>query len=338
MGTSHVGGTDESGHTPSRRHPEYWGGDLPWISLADAKLHHGGWIASTLESTNELGIANSSARMLPAKTVCLSRTASVGYVTVTRRPMATSQDFVNWICSDAIDPEFLKYLFLSEGDDLLRFASGAVHSTIYFPEAKAFHVCMPERKAQRRIVGILDEALAGIVTAKANTEKNLQNARAVFERYMASVMAQTGKGRTKKRFDDICAITSKLVDPRMDEYVDLTHVGAGNIKSRSGVLADLKTAREEGLISGKFIFDQSMVLYSKIRPYLMKVARPNFEGLCSADMYPLAPKKDIVTRDYLFHLLLSKQFTDYAVLGSARSGMPKVNPNTSLPSRRGFQI
>ena len=68
-----------------------------------------------------------------------------------------------------------------------------------------------------------------------------------------------------------------------------------------------------------------MVLYSKIRPYLMKVARPNFSGLCSADMYPLTPRPNEITRDYLFHLLLSKPFTDYAITGSARAGMPKVN-------------
>ncbi len=68
-----------------------------------------------------------------------------------------------------------------------------------------------------------------------------------------------------------------------------------------------------------------MVLYSKIRPYLMKVARPDFIGLCSADIYPLMPLPNKITRDYLFYLLMSKQFTDYAILGSARAGMPKVN-------------
>ncbi len=85
------------------------------------------------------------------------------------------------------------------------------------------------------------------------------------------------------------------------------------------------TAKEEGLISGKFVFDKTMVLYSKIRPYLMKVARPDFVGLCSADIYPLSAKKEELDRDYLFHLLLSPEFTDYANLGSARAGMPKVN-------------
>jgi type I restriction enzyme, S subunit len=170
----------ESGHTPSRKHPEYWKGPIPWISLVDAKQNNGRRIRDTIEHTNDFGIANSSARVLPANTVCLSRTASVGYVVVMGRPMATSQDFVNWVCSDRIDSDFLKYLFLAEGRGLLRFASGAIHQTIYFPEAKAFHVCHPILSEQRRIVGILDEVFDGITTAKANAEKNLRHARELF--------------------------------------------------------------------------------------------------------------------------------------------------------------
>jgi len=315
----------ESGHTPSRRHPEYWGGTIPWIGIQDARANDGGRIEDTEEKTNELGIANSSSRVLPENTVCLSRTASIGYVVVMGRPMATSQDFVNWVCSKHLDHNFLKYLFIAEDEDLLRFASGSVHQTIYFPEAKAFHVCHPSLPEQQRIVGILDEAFDGIATAKANAEKNLKNARVLFESHLQSVFTQRGEGRLEKKLSDVCAITSTLVDPRKKDFLDLVHVGAGNIESKNGVFVELKTVREEALISGKFLFDESMVLYSKIRPYLMKVARPDFNGLCSADMYPLTPLPNQITRDYLFHLLLSKHFTEYAIQGSARAGMPKVN-------------
>jgi type I restriction enzyme S subunit len=183
----------------------------------------------------------------------------------------------------------------------------------------------PPLPEQQRIVAILDEAFAGIAIARANAEKNRQNARALFESHLQSVFTERGEEWVEKRLGDVCAITSTLVDPRKDDSIDLTHVGAGNIESQTGVFVELKTAREEGLISGKFLFDESMVLYSKIRPYLMKVARPDFNGLCSADMYPLASLPNEITRDYLFHLLLSKPFTDYAIQGSARAGMPKVN-------------
>lgn len=145
----------ESGHTPSRKRDEYWGGDIPWIGIRDATANHGRVLMDTAQHTNDLGIANSSARVLPANTVCLSRTASVGYVVVMGRPMATSQDFVNWVCSDELDHRFLKYVLLAEHNTFLSFASGTTHQTIYFPEVKAFHVCMPPAETQRRIAGVL---------------------------------------------------------------------------------------------------------------------------------------------------------------------------------------
>lgn len=152
----------ETGHTPSRKHPEYWDGDVPWIGIKDATANHGRVINDTFQHTNELGIANSSARVLPAHTVCLSRTASVGYVVVMGRPMATSQDFVNWVCSDAIDYRYLKAVLLAERNSFLRFASGTTHQTIYFPEVKAFHVCLPpieEQRAIADIVSVLDDKI-----------------------------------------------------------------------------------------------------------------------------------------------------------------------------------
>ncbi len=147
----------ESGHTPSRRHPEYWDGNIPWIGIKDAREHHGKTIKETLQHTNQLGIDNSAARILPSGTVCLSRTASVGYVVVTGTEMATSQDFVNWVCSPELDPHFLKYLLLAERRDFSRFSSGSVHQTIYFPEVKAFHICLPKVQVQKRIASFLDD-------------------------------------------------------------------------------------------------------------------------------------------------------------------------------------
>ena len=152
----------ESGHTPSRRHPEYWGGSIPWIGIRDATSNYGRTIYDTEQHTNQLGIDNSSARVLPEGTVCLSRTASVGYVVVMGRPMATSQDFVNWVCGDAINGRFLKYVLIAERDSLNMFSMGTTHQTIYYPEVKAFHVALPPRPEQDAIsefLGVLDDKI-----------------------------------------------------------------------------------------------------------------------------------------------------------------------------------
>ncbi len=226
-----------------------------------------------------------------------------------------------------VDAEFVSYFLQSpQGQQRLgMYTGGAVQQVINLSDLRRVLVPVPALPEQQRIVGVLDQALAGLATAQAHAKKNLQNSRALFETYLESVFAQRGKRWVQKALSDVCAITSALVDPRKKEFFDMTHVGAANIESSTGALIDLRTAREEGLISGKFLFDKTMVLYSKIRPYLQKVARPDFNGLCSADMYPLAPISSVVTRDFLFHLLLSKSLTEYAIKGSARAGIPKVN-------------
>lgn len=190
---------------------------------------------------------------------------------------------------------------------------------------KSLQIPIPPLPEQQRIVAILDKAFVAIAKAKTNAEQNLLNAKVLFESYLQNVFENKGDDWKEKKLDEVCEITSKLIDPKESQYQDLIHIGAGNIVSEKGTLIDLKTAKEENLISGKFLFDESMVLYSKIRPYLMKIVKCDFKGLCSADIYPLVPFKDKMTQLFLYHLLSSHHFTEYAIEGSQRAGMPKVN-------------
>ena len=228
------------------------------------------------------------------------------------------------IPNENIYPRFFYYALIS--DNYKKFikslSDGANINNLKFQDLSKFEILVPPLEEQKRIVKILDEKFAQLETIKANAQTNLQNAKDLFQSQLTKAFSNTTW--EKKRLDEVCAITSKLVDPTLPEYLDLYHVGGANIESETGVLLDLKTSKEEGLSSGKFTFDESMVLYNKIRPYLKKVARPDFAGLCSADMYPLNPK-DNITKDYLYYILTSDDFTKYAISKSDRAGMPKVN-------------
>jgi type I restriction enzyme S subunit len=167
----------ESGHTPSRNHAAYWDGGIPWIGIKDARDGHGKEIHTTVQTVSELGLANSSARLLPAKTVCLSRTASVGYVTIMGKPMSTSQDFADWICTPALLPEFLMYALLAEGEHIKTFGEGSTHTTIYFPELKALHVCLAPLEEQREIVRRVRTLLDGVEHLRLNAAERLAQLR-----------------------------------------------------------------------------------------------------------------------------------------------------------------
>ena len=65
-------------------------------------------------------------------------------------------------------------------------------------------------------------------------------------------------------------------------------------------------------------------MYGKINPHFAKAAFPQFDGLCSADMYPISCTEAILP-EYLLYILLSSEFTNYTVSLSKRSGIPKVN-------------
>lgn len=145
-----------TGHTPSRGVPAYWDGDVPWMGIRDARAHHGGTIWNTAQTITQAGLDNSSARLLPAGTVALSRTASVGYVVQLGRTMATSQDFVTWTCSTALNPQYLMRAIQAEGENIRSFGEGSTHTTIYFPELKALQIQTPPLSEQVRIVAKLD--------------------------------------------------------------------------------------------------------------------------------------------------------------------------------------
>ena len=139
-----------TGHTPDRKRDDYWNGDIPWITLTEIRSLDGQVALTTREKITKLGIDNSSAVKLPVGTVCFSRTASVGYVTIMGREMATSQDFVNWICGSRINATFLMHALRLSRRRLRALSTGSTHQTIYFPTVQQFRVLVPPVALQNR--------------------------------------------------------------------------------------------------------------------------------------------------------------------------------------------
>lgn len=166
--------TLESGHTPRKSVPAYWeGGTVPWISLQDIRAADGKEIFFTRFMPTELGIENSSARLLPTGTVCFSRDISVGFVTMMGRSMATTQHFANWICGDELHPKYLMYAFMAAREHLLKSGQGSTVKTIYMPALKELRILLPPLAEQVEIVRRVEQlfAVADQLKAKVATAK-----------------------------------------------------------------------------------------------------------------------------------------------------------------------
>ena len=102
-----------------------------------------------------------------------------------------------------VEPRFLMYSFIERNAELNEKARGVAQKGIYLETLRELEVMFPPLPEQQRIVGILDQAFDGIATAKSNAEKNLQNARALFESHLQSVFTQRGEGWVETTVDKI---------------------------------------------------------------------------------------------------------------------------------------
>lgn len=127
-----------------------------------------------------------------------------------------------------------------------------------------------------------------------------------------------------KEFEEVALIANGQVSPLSKPYIDYYHLGPDNVDSDTGRIENIQVVRDLGLTSGKYLFDENSIVYSKIRPNLNKVCTPDFVGICSADMYPLWPKEGI-TKGYLYQFMRSSLFLKQAIAVSMRTGLPKIN-------------
>lgn len=144
----------QSGHTPDKKIPAYWeNGTISWVSLNDTSyLKDHDYISETAYSITQLGIENSSARLLPAGVVVFSRDATIGRCAITTKPMAVSQHFIAWVCGEAMIPEYLLLRLRSMTGELDRLTTGATLKTIGMPDVRTLVTPVPPLQEQKAII------------------------------------------------------------------------------------------------------------------------------------------------------------------------------------------
>ncbi len=177
---------------------------INWIKIGDATAS-GKYIYKTEEKIKPEGVKRS--RMVYEGDFILSNSMSFGRPYIMK---TTGCIHDGWLVlrQPKVDPNYLYHALSSDlvFDQFDRLAAGSTVRNLNIGLAKSVEIPYPPLAEQQRIVGLLDEAFEGLATAKTNAERNLQNARALFESHLQSVFTQRGPGWVETTIAELCDI------------------------------------------------------------------------------------------------------------------------------------
>lgn len=217
--------------------------------------------------------------------------------------------------------KYLYYILIARG--LKDVVSGSAQPQITGENLSKVKIPNPLFQTQQKIAAILDKANELRQYNKQLIEKYDALTQSLFLDMFGDIKSNSKKWDLKP-FDYFAKFDTKMTSD-FEKYANKPHIGIANIEKETGKLVDYKLISEENLSSGKYIFDESHIIYSKIRPKLNKVALPNFSGLCSADSYPLKVIKENANRIFFAYVLRSDSFVDFILTHSTRTNIPKAN-------------
>ena len=311
-----------SGATPVTTVTDYWGGDIKWITPSELN-DDSHVIYDTAKHLTEAGFASARLRMFPKGTVLLTTRAPIGKVAIAGEPMCCNQGFKNFVCSDAVNNEYLYRYLKNRSSELQALGRGATFKELSKKEVAAYEINLPPLKRQLEAVEKLALVDKQVVIAKTQLDKLDSLVKSRFVEMFGDLKSDTN-GWPIKPFETFAIIDTHMAND-LTPYLDMPHIGIDSIESGTGQLSGYRTVAEDGIISGKYPFTPEHLIYSKIRPSLNKVALPDFSGVCSADAYPILPIAGECNRVYLAEVMRSAYFLEYILPLSGRAQMPKVN-------------
>lgn len=328
----------QTGNTPTKTSDSnyYASTGIPWIKPDNLGYSHS--ISKTSEYLTSEGAL--CARIMPPNTVyvcCIGSLGKVGYSSIS---CACNQQINALIFNDLMFWKYGYYLTIAQESQYLLFGNGNVLQIINSTSQGNIACVLPPLENQHLIACYLDSVYSDIEVLIAKARSSIEEYKKLKQAVITQAVTKGVRGEREmkdsgvewigeipaewkiQRFARVAEVKSNLVSP--DNYLEYPQISPENIEKDSGkLLLPCRTVSEVGVISGNHLFYKGQILYSKIRPKLNKVCIAPFDGLCSADMYPIESKND--TR-YIVYCILSNGFLQQvSMITENRVKMPKVN-------------
>ena len=235
-----------SGSTPRTNNPDFWDGDITWVTPKDLSKLKSKFISKTESKITQLGFDSCSTKLLPENSVLFSSRAPIGHVAINTIPMCTNQGFKSFVPkADLLDSQYLYYWLKANKEYLQDLGVGATFKEISKTVIANVEIPLPPLAEQRRIASILDQADELRQKRQQAIEKLDQLLQATFID-MFGDPASNPKGWNLGKLGDVIhsAKDGPHVSPNYSEtgipFLSTRHVRAGKI-----VWDDLKFITEE---------------------------------------------------------------------------------------------
>ena len=190
------------GGTPSTKIQEYYGGEIPWITPKDLSNHLSKYVERGERNITELGLAKSSAKLLPKGSVLFTSRAPIGYVAIAKNKVSTNQGFKSLICNETIaDNEYIYYLLKSKVSEIESIATGSTFKEVSGSVLKNFIVKLPPLPIQKKIAHILSTLDDKIELNRKMNETLEAMAQAIFKSWFVDFDPVHAKARAKTKAD-----------------------------------------------------------------------------------------------------------------------------------------
>lgn len=307
-----------NGGTPSTNIPEYWDGNIPWITGADVTDF---WVSGGRKFITEDGLKNSVTHLVPRNTVLLVTRTGVGKVGMAANDLCFSQDITGVICSEEIYSEYLAWYIFSERNNLTNIQRGATIKGLTRNDIESLQIPLPPLEEQKSISLKIQELMQEVERARTPCEKQLEAAKALPAAYLREVFeSEEAKKWVRKRLGEVCQINPsrpKNFHRSLDSLTSFVPMVA--VDEKTGTISKPEVVPYSKVAKGYTYFEENDVLFAKITPCMQNgkhvIARSLIDeiGFGTTEFHVLRPSNEVLS-EWVWYFIRQPYFLEEAAV------------------------